>query len=119
MDTAKLSGNKINKPASGFIESQTGLSPEYRITDAPSNLNPFVKSVVFDKPLSPKGERFFFGLRDNWKATKELLPNGKIKYTNPNVAQGGIDDIPVEAFGFIPMIGAIGVASAVQRQQQQ
>lgn len=83
MDTSQLSGNKINKPMSNFITEATGIHPEYALTDAPMLLEPHVKSIIFNKPITLQEERRFFGLRDNWKITKEILPDGRIKYTNP------------------------------------
>jgi len=82
-DTKRLEGNKINKPGADFIAATQGKYPEYEISKAPSKLTKDVKSVTFDAPLSKIGERNFFGNREDWKITKEILPNGKVKYTNP------------------------------------
>ena len=82
--TRRLSGIKIQKPGADFIESTQGKHPEYELTTAPPKLTPDVRTVTFDQPLSPKSERDFFGLRQDWKDTKKLLPNGKVKYLNPN-----------------------------------
>jgi len=81
--TRRLNGGKIQKPGADFIKSSQGKYPEYELSHAPSKLTPDVRSVTFDQQLSVKGERDFFGLRQDWKDTKKLLPDGKVKYLNP------------------------------------
>lgn len=83
-DTRRLEGGKIIKPGADFVEGVTGKYPEYQISNGPHKITPDVKSIIFDKPLSPKGEVNMFGFREDWKATKEILPDGKVKYSNPN-----------------------------------
>lgn len=82
--TRRLDGGKIQKPGADFIEATQGKYPEYSLRNAPSKLTPDVKSVTFDQPLSSKGEQNFFGNQQNWKDTKQILPDGKVKYSNPN-----------------------------------
>lgn len=96
METSQLAGRGINKPSSSFVANQTGQWPEYRLDASPSQLAPHVKSITFDEPLSSMGERRFFGLQDDWKATKEILPNGKIKYTNPDFYNKAVVPKPKE-----------------------
>lgn len=125
-DTRRLNGGKIQKPGADFIEANEGKYPEYELRGVPSKLTPDVKSVTFDKPLSQRGEVEFFGYQQNWKATKEVLPDGRVKYTNPNYkTKSQLTDIwkkaneapaarPVEAAaGETPIIeGVVAKASA-------
>ena len=70
-DTKRLESIRGNRP------DLNGQPSEFQISNAPEKLTQDVKSVTFDK--EPKGG---FG---NWN--REVLPNGKIKYSNPEITQ--------------------------------